>query len=275
MSAISTVDAANSSFWDHICGSSAAQVLGCADKSVGSLHRYDCWFMAYYSYLYNWLPLQYLRGKDVLEVGLGYGTMGQLLAASGANYTGLDIAKNPVGLMNERLRLAELPGRAVVGSILDAPFEDASFDHVVAIGCLHHTGDMPRSLREISRILRPGGRVTMMVYYAYSCRMIHERKLGLLRDMVADLFGSDGHHGNEKERAMCDVADGEAAPHTDFFSRRQLARIAKRAGLRVKRSGIENAAEGEWPFRWLPRDYAIKTYAKLIGTDLYATLIKK
>jgi SAM-dependent methyltransferase len=67
-----------------------------------------------------------------------------------------------------RLRQLSLRGGAVQGSILAAPFPDGSFDYVVSIGCLHHTGNMPLALAETARLLRPGGRATLMSYNATS-----------------------------------------------------------------------------------------------------------
>jgi 2-polyprenyl-3-methyl-5-hydroxy-6-metoxy-1,4-benzoquinol methylase len=58
----------------------------------------------------------------VLEVGLGYGTVSQRIAESGARYRGLDIAGGPISMVNDRLRQANLPDFAQQGSILAAPF---------------------------------------------------------------------------------------------------------------------------------------------------------
>src|SRR5262249_20242175 len=44
------------------------------------------------------------------------------------------------------------------------PFPDASFDRVSSNGVLHHTPDMPAALREIRRVLRPGGEARVIVY---------------------------------------------------------------------------------------------------------------
>jgi SAM-dependent methyltransferase len=63
-----------------------------------------------------------------------------------------------------------LRGAATQGSVLQAPFADASFERVVVIGCFHHTGDMQRAIDESCRMLRPGGRLTMMVYCGLSYR---------------------------------------------------------------------------------------------------------
>jgi len=252
-----------------------ARDLGATDFTPRSLQIFDTFFMAYYSYVYDWLPVTELAGKDVLEVGLGYGTIGQLLAAARCNYTGLDIASAPVALIDKRLELFGLPGKGVQGSILDAPFEDASFDYVVAFGSLHHTGGIDKALAEASRVLRPGGKLIMMVYYAYSYRMWYQRRLGLLKDIFADIRGATWYDGTDREKKLYDHDDeGQVPPHTAFVSKRQLRRMADRAGLVVDRAGTENSAGYEAPFRKVSRERAIKTYAKWIGGDLYARLSK-
>jgi SAM-dependent methyltransferase len=268
-------DQQNAEYWETLCGTPLAKRLGATDFSHRSLALFDAFFMGYYPYLQDWLRIHRLEGKDVLEIGLGMGTVSQWLAASRARYTGLDVAKAPVEIVNERLKMFGLPGKAVQGSILNAPFENASFDHVVAIGCLHHTGDIQRALKEVARVLRPGGSLMMMVYYAYSYRMMYSRRLGILRDLLDDLRGKTNYSGDPEERFLYDNNDGAVpAPHTVFVSKRQLRRMARAAGMKVVRAGIENAGENDPPFQMIPRDWALKKYAKVIGTDLYAELRK-
>lgn len=268
-------NAANEQFWDMLCGSGLAQSLGATDFTPRSLQVFDAFFMSYYSYVYDWLSATELAGKDVMEVGLGYGTIGQFLAACRCNYTGLDVAKAPVQLLNKRLEMFGLPGEAKQGSILEAPFEDASFDYVFAFGCLHHTGNIQLALKEVSRLLRPKGKLVMMVYYAYSYRMIYQRKFGILKDMWTDFTGKNDYSGDARERGLYDSnAEGQAAPHTVFVSKRQLARMAKNAGLNVVRAQTENSNGYEAPFSKISRERALKTYAKWIGGDLYAVLEK-
>src|SRR5262249_34712053 len=139
------IDLANASFWDELCGSAAARAWGITDTSMESLRRYDQNFLQYYPYLDRHIPWPEFRGKHVLEVGLGYGTVSQKLAESGAIFTGLDIAANPVAMVTHRLHQSGLHGEAVQGSILAPPFQGLSFDAIVAIGCLHHTGDLRRA----------------------------------------------------------------------------------------------------------------------------------
>jgi ubiquinone/menaquinone biosynthesis C-methylase UbiE len=44
-------------------------------------------------------------------------------------------------------------------------FPDASFDYIWTWGVIHHSADTSRVLREMRRVLRPGGRATVMVYH--------------------------------------------------------------------------------------------------------------
>lgn len=215
-----SVDEKNVAFWNELCGSHLAEVLGITDSRPASLKKFDDWFLAYYPYVFLHIPFEDLKGKDVLEVGLGYGTIAQRLAESGAQYTGLDIADGPVAMAKHRLSQAGLPGDAKQGSILDAPFADASFDVIVTIGCLHHTGDLAKAISECHRILRPGGRMIVMLYYAYSYRRWIQARAETLRYFWRERLGYSGVVQPKQEAEKWDYdhnSDGEAAPHTDFF----------------------------------------------------------
>jgi ubiquinone/menaquinone biosynthesis C-methylase UbiE len=65
---------------------------------------------------------------------------------------------------NATAQAASLPGAAsgpsfVVGNVAEMPFGDASFDIVISTLSMHHWSDVPSGLAEISRVLRPNGRV--------------------------------------------------------------------------------------------------------------------
>ncbi|NIM97421.1 MAG: methyltransferase domain-containing protein [candidate division Zixibacteria bacterium] len=97
-----------------------------------------------YPYLEGYVSSEHLRGKRVLEIGLGYGTLGGLLASRGCDYYGVDMASNAVEAMRYRLvQMGQDEERKVqVGSALEIPHEEESFDSVYSIGCLHHTGNL-------------------------------------------------------------------------------------------------------------------------------------
>lgn len=267
-----TISRQNATFWDELCGTQLAKVLGITDSSPASLEKFDRWYFDFYPYLFDHIPFEQLRDKDVLEVGLGYGTVAQHLAQSGARYTGLDIAQGPVSMVNHRLHQVGLPGQAVQGSILAPAFAPESFDHVVAIGCLHHTGDLRRAIDQCWRLLRPGGSLVFMVYYAYSYRRMRMAPGATLRYLLAEQFGQHrdvvGSSDNRQRAAYDKRASGGGAPHTDWISARSLKALCGRfSGFSAT---IENIDQ-ERPFQRTPRSELMKTrWPRLIGLDLYA-----
>src|SRR5208337_2811154 len=164
------IDKLNAEFWNELCGSSLARHLGIRDHSIESLQRFDEAYLGFYPYLLEEVPLKGVSGKKVLEIGLGYGTLGQKLVEAGAHYIGLDVAEGPARMMLHRLAIQNLPGTALRASILDSPFAKEEFDIVISIGCYHHTGDVKRCIDETYRILKCGGDAYIMLYNQFSFR---------------------------------------------------------------------------------------------------------
>jgi SAM-dependent methyltransferase len=254
-----TIDRSNAEFWDTLCGWNMAVAAGITGRDPGDLRRFDQLYLSQYPYLERYVPAL-LSGKKVLEVGLGYGTLGQVIAERGADYTGADIAAGPVALMRERLKALELPEEnAVQASVLELPFEDGAFDHVYSIGCLHHTGDLPRSVSEVHRVLKPGGRALVMLYNRHSLRRI---AFGL-RDRLS-LSGDDAE---EKMRQLYDAhQSGEPAPHTDFVSKADVRRLFDDfARVQIDVQNFDG-------FRWgIRREWFLGNLARVVGLDLYIT----
>src|SRR5262245_30299935 len=98
------------------------------------------------------------KNLRVLEIGCGLGTDGAQFAKAGANYTGIDLTQAAVELAQKRFELFDLPGTFRVADAERLDFPDNSFDLVYSHGVLHHTPDTARAVREIHRVLRPGGR---------------------------------------------------------------------------------------------------------------------
>ena len=265
------IAAANTAFWDELCGSQLAKFLGISDSSPQSLKKFDDWYFEFYPYLDEHIGFNDLKGLDVLEIGLGYGTVSQKIAASGSFYQGLDIAAGPVNMVNHRLTQNGLSGAAVQGSILEPPFKSNSFDVIVAIGCLHHTGNLKEAIKQSHRLLRSGGRLIFMVYYAYSYRRFIQAPIDTFNYLLNEALGRRNVVGTTdiRHRAAYDTnADGEGAPHTDWISKSSLKKLCNQFSSFHAR--IENIDNG-MPFQHWTRAQLLQTkIPQLVGLDLYA-----
>lgn len=105
------------------------------------------------------------RGRDVLEVGVGAGTDFVQWVRAGARATGVDLTPAGVALTEERLALEGLKARVLVADAERLPFADASFDIVYSYGVLHHSPNTEAAVREVHRVLRPGGVARVMIYH--------------------------------------------------------------------------------------------------------------
>ena len=152
--------------------------------------------------VYNFIDetkVRYLRpmlppGGVAIEVGAG---SGRLLIRLGHErpyrLVALDYAPYAIKAVRENLRRAALPGSALFADALALPLPDASVDVVLSGGLLEHFRDPAPVVREMTRVLRPGGlfyadivpRKTSLYRWAERGRMAHEEH------MAEGIFESD------------------------------------------------------------------------------------
>jgi ubiquinone/menaquinone biosynthesis C-methylase UbiE len=259
-------DSANEDFWDEPCGESHFKSLG-----FKSLSQFDDWFFnEKYPYLETIITFDSFNGKKVLEVGLGYGSVSEKIMQAGATFFGLDIAKGPVQLIKKRILEKGYSGEVIQGSVLECPWKDSTFDGVVSIGCLHHTGDLHKGIKELHRVLKPVGSCVIMVYNAFSYRQvlfspaktIQQFFLEKKREIIP-------RNGKDGERMLYDSnLQNESAPTTDFISSTGLKSMLSPLFSQIRIVKL-NIGEDFIPpvFRKLPRKF------KLNILDLCSVLI--
>ena len=140
-----------------------------------------------------------LSGMEVLDAMCGSGQTTSYLLTRGAKVTGLDISNETIDQFQARWREA----KAVKCSLLDSGLPDNSFDCVSVVGGLHHIHpEMKAAVREIHRVLKPGG---------YFCFM--EPHTGSFPDVIRrvwyrfDRFFSDNEAAIDIARLQRDFAD--------------------------------------------------------------------
>lgn len=110
------------------------------------------------------LSESWFKGKRVLDAGCGGGRNTIAMARLGATKAcGIDVGEG--GIANARQRAADLSNvEFKVGSILSVPYPDATFDLVWCAGVLMITDDENQALNELTRVLKPGGKLYLLVY---------------------------------------------------------------------------------------------------------------
>lgn len=152
-------------YWEeHPCGTSPV--------IVGEIPaRTREWFERIEEYRYRMEPCihavaQFTRhhGKQVLEIGVGAGTDHLQWARAGARCHGVDLTEAAVELTRAHLAVRNFQSDLRRADAEDLPFSDESFDVVYAWGVIHHSAHPERVIREVWRVLRPGGMFLGMVY---------------------------------------------------------------------------------------------------------------
>ena len=92
---------------------------------------------------------------SVLDAGMGGGRLCASLDPLGWDVTGVDASAEMVELA--RKRLPHLASTLLQGRVESLPLDDETFGAVVATGVLEYVDDLDAALRELARVLRPGG----------------------------------------------------------------------------------------------------------------------
>lgn len=104
-------------------------------------------------------------GKSLLDIGCGPGFLTRHFASKGYSVTAIDLSNSAVELTKKSLELYSLHARVLQDNAESLKFEDNSFDYVISSGVLHHTPDTRKSVLEACRVLKPGGRAKITLYY--------------------------------------------------------------------------------------------------------------
>jgi SAM-dependent methyltransferase len=226
-----------------------------ADAAPGTRHFYE--LVEAHRYAKEWhIPVaadfRSARDLKVLEIGCGLGTDGAQFAEAGADYTGVDLTEAAVDLARKRFELFDLPGKLQTADAENLDFADESFDLVYSHGVLHHTPETAKAVKEVHRVLRPGGHAVVMLYhrgsYNYRVNISVLRRAGahllkwepgvkLINKITGEPLDSLRRHAKllktekesylKPEEFLSQNTDGAGNPLARVYSRREARELFK------------------------------------------------
>lgn len=176
--------------------------------------------------------LEVRSGERLLDLGCGFGRHSYEALKRGAEVVACDLARPEVERVRDLARLLVAGGEVdesvmaapVQGNALGLPFDDETFDRVIASEVLEHIDDDESALAELARVLRPGGRLAVTVP-------------SWLAETVCWKLSSDYH------------APAVPGGHVRIYRLRALRRKLSAAGLRPGRRHRAHALHT--PYWWL------------------------
>lgn len=213
-------------------------------------------------------------GKSVLDVGCGPGWLVRNYAGGGAKVVGIDLAESAVRLTSHSLDLFGLSGLLLVGDAENLPFADDTFDFVSCNGVLHHTPGTRVGFQEILRVLRPGGRAIISLYYRnFLLRpTVFPLARFALRLMGVSPPGRDALTSAGSVEDFARVYDGNLNPIGKIFNRKESEELCQ--GFEIL-----NVEVHFFPRRFLPYPNLVPRWLhrlldRWLGTMIYLQLRK-
>lgn len=193
-----------------------------------------------------WMPrvmgFNAFAGQRLLEVGCGMGTDLLQFARGGARVTGVDLTPRSVEISRHHLELYGQHGDFALTDAEKLPFADESFDVAYSHGVLHHTPDTAGAVREIHRVLKPGGLARVMLYHRGSLHYWFQIILRygilhgeLLRESAGDIMSR-----------RIEISEGGGRPLVKVYSRRQARELFSM--FREVRTEVQQLTRGDFYF---------------------------
>lgn len=125
-----------------------------------------------------------VTNKALLDVGCGDGALASELSRRGAAVTGLDADPAMITAARRRAEAEAVQLQFVEGRAESLPFEDATFDLILAVTVLCFVHDAERAVKEMARVLKPGGYLIIGELGRSSLWAMHRRVRGWLGNVT-------------------------------------------------------------------------------------------
>src|SRR5688572_21009639 len=196
------------------------------EHELGTREFFDSVERHRYTEYAAWMPqlmgFDKFRDARLLEIGCGMGTDLLQFARGGAHCTGIDLTPRSIEITRHRFQLYNADGAFMISDGEHLPFRDESFDVVYSNGVLHHTPDTAGAIREVHRVLRPGGTAKVMLY--------HRNSLNYWFDIVLrrGVLHADFLRGRSVAEIMSRVVEfsnHDARPLVKVYSRKEAREL--------------------------------------------------
>lgn len=179
------------------------------------------------------------EGKDLLEIGVGAGSDHLQFARAGARCNGVDLTDAAIETTRKHLALYGYTSNLQRADAEHLPFEGRSFDVVYSWGVIHHSANPEAIVREIHRVLRPGGMFVGMMYQRHS---LVTYKLWVRRALFAgkpfrslsdvlwhhmESLGTKAYTQGELRQMFSDFSDVKLTPLATIYDRKWLGALGK------------------------------------------------
>jgi len=168
------------------------------------------------------MSLELLKGKKVLEVGCGAGGHSAMFSRLGAEMYSLDLTVERVAATAVKLDMlnGDHSDFVLQGDAGALPFADGFFDIVYSNGVLHHTPYIGRTVGEVRRVLKPGGRAVIMLYAKNS--FLYRGVLFPVRGILQGGVFRDGDWLGRATEWMSSNKQRVYNPKTEVFSNKDI-----------------------------------------------------
>jgi SAM-dependent methyltransferase len=127
-------------------------------------HCRDLHFVQRLELVSELITQKFPKGVRVLDLGCGAGVLSERLVAAGHQVDAVDQSPDMLEFTRERLKPCDASRyRVTLAECASLPFPDAAFDVVACIGVFGYMDDVDSAIKEIRRVLRPGGTLVMSI----------------------------------------------------------------------------------------------------------------
>ena len=205
------------SIWGHVFAAMYDRMLGKTERAGLGEHR---------------RALLAGAAGDVLEIGGGTGANLQYYGDTVRSLTIVEPEKPMLKRLEHHIEQSGRQAKALRAPAEDLPFNDASFDAIVSTLVLCTVDDVPRALRELHRVLRPGGKLLFIEHVRSD-----DEKLARTQDRMLPINVRIGHGCHPNRRTLDSIRDAgfevtslehDTLKHTPKFIRPLIVGVATR-----------------------------------------------